>query len=137
MPRQEDFARALYTFDIGQNDLTRKTFFSMSLDEIRPVITDMVNNLASSLKVSTNKCLTIEIMYRETLINLSLFNFNCRVYITKNKEVGHFGYTIQGLLVACLTTLLWTIKIQHVMKLVVSSSTTILQQSSISNLKKN
>lgn len=34
MPREEYFEKALYTFDIGQNDLGAG-FFSMSVEEVK------------------------------------------------------------------------------------------------------
>lgn len=51
LPRQEDFAKALYTFDIGQNDLS-VGFRKMSFDQLRAAIPDIVNQLASAVQVS-------------------------------------------------------------------------------------
>lgn len=51
LPREEDFAKALYTFDIGQNDLSvgfRKT----NIDQLRATLPDIVNQLASAVQVS-------------------------------------------------------------------------------------
>lgn len=55
---------ALYTFDIGQNDVTDKKLLPMSLDQLRPIITDMINQLASSIQVSTKKYFVIEVIYK-------------------------------------------------------------------------
>lgn len=49
LPRQEDFAKALYTFDIGQNDLS-VGFRKMSFDQLRAAIPDIVNQLASAVQ---------------------------------------------------------------------------------------
>lgn len=53
LPRQEDFAKALYTFDIGQNDLS-VGFRKMSFDQLRAAMPDIVNQLASAVQVSCN-----------------------------------------------------------------------------------
>ncbi|KAJ4721686.1 GDSL esterase/lipase [Melia azedarach] len=49
-PRPENFSKALYTFDIGQNDLTKREILLGSLDQIRPIITEIIDHLASSIK---------------------------------------------------------------------------------------
>lgn len=50
LPRPEDFAKALYTFDIGQNDLS-VGFRTMSLDQLRAALPDIINQLASAVQV--------------------------------------------------------------------------------------
>ncbi|KAI4373820.1 hypothetical protein MLD38_011895 [Melastoma candidum] len=41
LPMEDVFSRALYTFDIGQNDLTAGYFANMSTDEVRAYIPDV------------------------------------------------------------------------------------------------
>ncbi|XAR51924.1 Alpha-L-fucosidase [Bertholletia excelsa] len=48
LPNPDDFSKALYTLDIGQNDLSM-SFRSMSDDHLRAEIPDMVNKFASSI----------------------------------------------------------------------------------------
>lgn len=50
LPRPEDFAKALYTFDIGQNDLS-VGFRKMSFDQLRAALPDITNQLASAVQV--------------------------------------------------------------------------------------
>lgn len=50
LPRQEEFAKALYTFDIGQNDLS-VGFRTMSVDQLKATIPDIVSHLASAVRV--------------------------------------------------------------------------------------
>lgn len=50
LPRPEEFAKALYTFDIGQNDLYTG-FRKMSFDQIRASLPDIINQLASAVQV--------------------------------------------------------------------------------------
>ncbi|OAY25637.1 GDSL esterase/lipase At5g14450 isoform X1 [Manihot esculenta] len=49
LPRPEEFAKALYTFDIGQNDLYTG-FRKMSFDQIRASLPDIINQLASAVQ---------------------------------------------------------------------------------------
>ncbi|XVE67832.1 hypothetical protein DITRI_Ditri09bG0020300 [Diplodiscus trichospermus] len=50
LPRPEDFAKALYTFDIGQNDLS-VGFRKMSFDQLRAAMPDIINQLASAVQL--------------------------------------------------------------------------------------
>lgn len=50
LPRQEEFAKALYTFDIGQNDLS-VGFRTMSYDQLKATIPDIVSHFASAVRV--------------------------------------------------------------------------------------
>lgn len=51
MPREEYFARALYTIDIGQNDLGSAISVNKTIQEIDASIPDTVNVLATNVKV--------------------------------------------------------------------------------------
>lgn len=51
LPRAEEFSKALYTFDIGQNDLS-VGFRKMSNDQLRAALPDIVDQLASAVQVS-------------------------------------------------------------------------------------
>ncbi|MBA0846440.1 hypothetical protein Goshw_002166, partial [Gossypium schwendimanii] len=50
MPREETFAKALYTFDIGQNDLTQSLFLNMTIVQIIATIPDIVNHFSNNIK---------------------------------------------------------------------------------------
>ncbi|XP_020236517.1 esterase-like [Cajanus cajan] len=50
MPKEEYFARALYTFDIGQNDLTAGFFSNMTLQQLNASVPDIVSTFASNIK---------------------------------------------------------------------------------------
>jgi hypothetical protein len=56
LPVPEEFSKAFYTFDIGQNDLS-VGFRKMNFDQIRESMPDIVNQLASAVKVSSTCCL--------------------------------------------------------------------------------
>ena len=58
MPKEEDFSRALYTFDIGQNDLTYGYFTNMSTDEVRAYVPDVLGQFKTVIKVITIRLLT-------------------------------------------------------------------------------
>ncbi|CAL5370144.1 unnamed protein product [Camellia sinensis] len=49
LPKPEDFSKALYTFDIGQNDLS-VGFRKLSNEQLRAAMTDIVNQLASAVQ---------------------------------------------------------------------------------------
>ncbi|KAL2317802.1 hypothetical protein Fmac_031678 [Flemingia macrophylla] len=50
MPKQEYFDRALYTFDIGQNDLTAMFFSNMTLQQVNASVPDIVKTFTSYIK---------------------------------------------------------------------------------------
>ncbi|XP_065880008.1 GDSL esterase/lipase At5g14450 isoform X2 [Euphorbia lathyris] len=50
LPRAEEFAKALYTFDIGQNDLS-VGFRKMRFDELRAAMPDIINQLATAIQL--------------------------------------------------------------------------------------
>ena len=52
LPRPEDFPKALYTFDIGQNDLS--VGFRQSYGQLRASIPDIVNKFTAAVQVSFN-----------------------------------------------------------------------------------
>ncbi|KAA8530174.1 hypothetical protein F0562_004883 [Nyssa sinensis] len=49
LPRPEDFSKALYTFDIGQNDLS-VAFRKLSNQQLREAIPDIVNQFAAAVQ---------------------------------------------------------------------------------------
>ncbi|XP_043725494.1 GDSL esterase/lipase At3g26430-like [Telopea speciosissima] len=50
MPKNESFSRALYTVDIGQNDLLAGYFLNMSTDQVRAYIPDLLGQFTTSIK---------------------------------------------------------------------------------------
>ncbi|KAF6152778.1 hypothetical protein GIB67_004607 [Kingdonia uniflora] len=50
LPKEDYFDRALYTFDIGQNDLTAAFFDKKSTSEIKASIPDMLSNFSANVK---------------------------------------------------------------------------------------
>lgn len=53
LPKEESFSRALYTFDIGQNDLTSGYFANMSLHQVKLYIPDVLQQFSEIVKVSS------------------------------------------------------------------------------------
>lgn len=51
LPKQEHFSRALYTFDIGQNDLTAGYFLNMSTDQVIAYVPDVLAQFTDIVKV--------------------------------------------------------------------------------------
>lgn len=54
MPKEEFFSRALYTFDIGQNDLTSGYFLNMTTPQVMAYIPDVLHQLSILIKVIMN-----------------------------------------------------------------------------------
>ena len=52
MPKADYFSKALYTFDIGQNDLGEGFFGNMTIEEVNASISDIVNNFSINVKVN-------------------------------------------------------------------------------------
>ncbi|KAI3816768.1 hypothetical protein L1987_16472 [Smallanthus sonchifolius] len=50
MPKTKYFSRALYTFDIGQNDLTAGLFQNLTVDEVRASVPDIVGQFKTVIK---------------------------------------------------------------------------------------
>jgi phospholipase/lecithinase/hemolysin len=50
LPKAEDFSRALYTFDIGQNDLASGYFHNMSIDQVRAYVPDVLVQFKNTIK---------------------------------------------------------------------------------------
>jgi hypothetical protein len=79
LPKAEDFSRALYTFDIGQNDLTAGYFLNMSTHEVEAYVPDVLDQFKAVVKVN-------------------LINLIC-IYI-------YIGYNIYELTVICMYLLI-------------------------------
>lgn len=90
LPKPEDFSKALYTFDIGQNDLT-VGFRKMNFDQLRVAILDIVNQFASAVEHLYNRgarsfwihntgpigCLPVNVMYIRNPTPGILDEFGC------------------------------------------------------------
>ncbi|XP_059657827.1 GDSL esterase/lipase At3g26430-like isoform X2 [Cornus florida] len=50
LPKTEDFSRALYTFDIGQNDLWAGYLLNMTMDQIRAYVPDALEQFKTTIK---------------------------------------------------------------------------------------
>lgn len=50
LPSAEEFSRALYTFDIGQNDLVAGYFLNMSTDQVRAYVPDVLDQFKTIIK---------------------------------------------------------------------------------------
>jgi hypothetical protein len=51
LPKADYFSRALYTFDIGQNDITSSYFVNQSTKEVESTIPDLMERLTSLIQV--------------------------------------------------------------------------------------
>ncbi|GJN11188.1 hypothetical protein PR202_ga29361 [Eleusine coracana subsp. coracana] len=50
LPKGEYFSKALYTFDIGQNDITSSYFVNQSTEEVEAIIPDLMERLTSVIE---------------------------------------------------------------------------------------
>jgi hypothetical protein len=51
LPTQDIFSKALYTFDIGQNDLTSGYFSNMTTKEVKGYLPDLMDRFTNLVKV--------------------------------------------------------------------------------------
>lgn len=72
MPREEYFSKALYTFDIGQNDLGAGFFGNMSVEEVNASIPDIINKFSANVKVFWP-------VTEATFMTIVCFNLNLKV----------------------------------------------------------
>ena len=52
MPKGDYFSKALYTFDIGQNDLGEGFLSNMTIEEVNASVPDIVNKFSTNVKVN-------------------------------------------------------------------------------------
>lgn len=52
LPKAKDFSRALYTLDIGQNDVTAGYFLNMTRHQVRAYIPDVLEQFKTNVKVT-------------------------------------------------------------------------------------
>jgi hypothetical protein len=52
MPKRDYFPKALYTFDIGQNDLGEGFFSNMTIEEVNASVPDIINKFSTNVKVN-------------------------------------------------------------------------------------
>ena len=52
LPRSEVFSEALYTIDIGQNDLTAGYFLNMSVSEVKAYVPDVLGQFKKIVEVN-------------------------------------------------------------------------------------
>ncbi|TXG56199.1 hypothetical protein EZV62_017512 [Acer yangbiense] len=69
LPKAEDFSCALYTIDIGQNDLTGPSLLNMTSDELRAYVQDVVDPLQDIVKVDKAGCAIISNEIAQTFNN--------------------------------------------------------------------
>ncbi|KAK8998835.1 hypothetical protein V6N11_070019 [Hibiscus sabdariffa] len=50
MPREEDFAKALYTFDIAQNDILNALYLNMTLPQVMATFPQLVNQFSKHIR---------------------------------------------------------------------------------------
>ncbi|KAF8390515.1 hypothetical protein HHK36_025042 [Tetracentron sinense] len=50
LPKADDISRALYTFDLGQNDLTAGYFLNMSTDQVKDYVPDVLDQFTTIIK---------------------------------------------------------------------------------------
>lgn len=51
LPKEDYFRRALYTFDIGQNDITSGFKLNMTVEQVKAYVPDLIAQFSDILKV--------------------------------------------------------------------------------------
>ena len=52
LPKKDDFSKALYTFDIGQNDLTAGYKLNLSTEQVKAYVPDVLTQFSNAIKVT-------------------------------------------------------------------------------------
>jgi len=52
LPKEEYFSEALYTFDIGQNDITAGYKLNLTTEQVKAYIPDVLDQFSTVIKVS-------------------------------------------------------------------------------------
>lgn len=60
--KESDFSRALYTFDIGQNDLTAGYKLNMSTEQVKAYVPDVLHQFSNVIKVRMNLQLQLSLL---------------------------------------------------------------------------
>lgn len=63
LPKEEYFSEALYTFDIGQNDLTAGYKLNMTTEQVKGYIPDVLNQFSSAIRVTDSFGLISNLMH--------------------------------------------------------------------------
>lgn len=67
LPKGETFSKALYTFDIGQNDLTAGYFSNMTVDEVRAIVPEVVTQLQNIIRVRDKTLSSLDQLKKKSL----------------------------------------------------------------------
>lgn len=51
LPKEDYFSQALYTFDIGQNDLTAGYKLNMTIEQVKAYVPDVLGQFSNVIKV--------------------------------------------------------------------------------------
>lgn len=51
LPKEDYFSQALYTFDIGQNDLTAGYKLNMTIQQVKAYVPDVLGQFSNGIKV--------------------------------------------------------------------------------------
>jgi hypothetical protein len=51
LPKEDYFSQALYTFDIGQNDLTAGYKLNMTTEQVKAYVPDLLGQLSNTIRV--------------------------------------------------------------------------------------
>lgn len=92
VPKPEAFSRGLYTFDIGQNDLTGGLLLNLSIDQVKASIPDILGQFKTVVKVR----IAYQLLYIVVVLTFSGC-FSDRMCMIKEGDT--FGYTILAQLV--------------------------------------
>lgn len=97
LPKAEYFSQALYTFDIGQNDITTGFFINMTSEQVIAYIPDLMERLTNIIQVQ--RLYNTPTIFFKTQKNTKLFfsannsssvAHTCRVlYCRKKKKQGY------------------------------------------------
>jgi hypothetical protein len=86
VPKEDYFSKALYTFDIGQNDLTAGFFGNATIQQVNATIPDIVNSFIENIKVVEHPPF---INYLKTNNQVSTCHTLIKFFSIKRKKLVH------------------------------------------------
>lgn len=91
LPKEDYFSKALYTFDIGQNDLTAGYKLNLTTEQVKAYVPDVLSQFSAAVKVRTQESFSSQENY-----NLKLYILITDVLIIKSWRYAQRVYNQGG-----------------------------------------
>lgn len=94
LPKEDYFSRALYTFDIGQNDLTAGYKLNMTIEQVKAYVPDVLGQFSNVIKVQLFFILLFLLSENITIDEQECYIYTLELLLINS--ISHFDlYSIQ------------------------------------------